>query len=294
MKTEQEIGLGQSQLQLVWHTLQQHPLGMVGFIGMMLIILLVLLAPWIAPYDPIESNYGVLLQPPSSKHWFGTDNLGRDLFSRILWGGRDSLLVGFIGMAIALTGGIIVGLVAGYYGALVDAIIMRFVDIWMAFPTLLLLLSIIAILGPGLTTLTIALGFASIPVYARVVRGSVLAVKNEQYVTAARVIGASDGQIMLWHIFPNIMGFLIIYATLELSVFILTAAGLSFLGLGAQPPSPEWGRMLNDGIAFIRQAWWMSAFPGLAIFLTSLFINMLGDGLRDALEPRLQSKKPTQ
>jgi peptide/nickel transport system permease protein len=233
-------------------------------------------------------DFQSIKQPPGRDHPFGTDDLGRDVLSRVMWGGRESVRVGFIAISLAMAGGVVVGTISGYYGGLLDSAIQRIVEVLMAFPTILLLLSIVAVLGPGLTTVLIAIGISLIPAYSRVVRGSVLAAKNYEYVTAARLIGATHGRIMTRHILPNILSLVIIYGTLGLGSSILLTAGLSYIGLGAQPPSPEWGSMLLYGRGLIRTAWWMSVFPGLAIFVVVLCINLLGDGLRDALDPKLR------
>jgi peptide/nickel transport system permease protein len=273
---------------LAWHSLGRNPTAVFGLIGLSSLILAAILAPLLVPFDPTALNYETLLHPPSRTNWFGTDNLGRDILSRVMWGGRASLWVGFLGVATATTGGVVVGLVSGYYGGLVDASLMRMMDILLAVPSFLLLLGIVAILGPGLTTTIIALGIASIPGYARLIRGSVLAARSFEYVVAAQVVGVSSQRVMFRHILPNIVGILIIYSTVGLGEAILATAGLGFLGLGAQPPSPEWGAMLNAGASFLRDAWWMASFPGLAIFSAVLCINLLGDGLRDTFDPRLQ------
>lgn len=264
-----------------------NPLGMAGFIGLILIILSAVLAPWLAPYPPQEMKYDQALAAPSIEHLLGTDDLGRDILSRVLYGGQESLKVGIIGVAIALLGGIFFGVISGYYGGWIDNLIMRVVDILLAFPYILLLLSIVAALGPGLGTVMIALGFAGIPFYTRLLRGSVLSAKNQEYVVSARVIGVPAFSIMFRHILVNIIAPVIVYATLDLGGAIMATAGLSYIGLGAQPPSPEWGAMLNAGRKFIFQAWWMSVFPGMMLFLSILFVNLIGDGLRDALDPKL-------
>ena len=271
-----------------WRSLRHNPVGMVGLVGFALLILMVILAPVLAPADPTDMDFDHLLEPPGAAHLFGTDDLGRDILSRVLWGGRESLRVSLMGIVIAAVGGIVVGLVSGYYGGWVDNVIMRMVDVMLAFPTILLLLSIVAALGPSLTTVLVALGISAIPGVSRFVRGSVLAAKNFEYVTAAQVLGATKRYIMFTQILPNIMAPLIIYSTLGLGSAIMATAGLSYIGLGAQPPSPEWGAMLNYGRNYLRDAWWMSVFPGLAIFAAVLFINLLGDGLRDALDPKLR------
>lgn len=271
-----------------WRTLRRNPIAVAALAGFVLLVMAVLLAPVITPLAPNAHDYDHLLEPPSRAHPFGTDDLGRDILSRVLWGGRESLRVAVLAVAVAMSGGIVVGMVSGYFGGWVDTIIMRIVDVLLAFPSILLLLSIVAALGPNLGTVLIALGLSAIPSFSRLVRGSVLAAKNYEYVTAARVLGASDVYIMFSQILPNILAPLIIYATVGLGGAILTTAGLSYLGLGAQPPSPEWGAMLNAGRTHLRDAWWMSVFPGLAIFVAVLCVNLLSDGLRDALDPRLR------
>jgi peptide/nickel transport system permease protein len=261
---------------------------MFGLIGLSLLLLLVVIGPLIAPYSPTQMDTKHTFSPPNAVHMFGTDDLGRDILSRVLYGGQQSLWVAFLIIAIAMSGGVMVGLVTGYYGGMFDLLFMRLIDILLAFPTILLLLAIVAALGPSLTTVMVAIAFSSIPGYSRLVRGSVLSAKNNDYVTAARVIGATSWRIMIRHISPNIIPPVIVYATLGLGGAIMLTAGLSYLGLGAQPPSPEWGAMLNAGRSYLREAWWMSVFPGLAIFWAVLCINLLGDGLRDALDPRLK------
>jgi peptide/nickel transport system permease protein len=268
--------------------LRRNPVAMAGLVGLVLLSLSAILAPWLAPYEPTRLDYDHPLTPPSREHWLGTDDLGRDTFSQVLWGGRESLRVGFVGVLIALVGGLSLGLPSGYFGGLVDALLQRLNDILLAFPTILLMLSIVAALGPGLTTIMIALGVALIPNYARLVRASVLSAKHFEYVTAARATGATAVHIMVRHILPNVVGPLIVYTTIALGTAILVTAALSYLGLGAQPPSPEWGAMLNYGRQFIYTAWWMSVFPGLAIAAAVLSVNLLGDGLRDALDPKLR------
>jgi peptide/nickel transport system permease protein len=271
-----------------WRTLRHHPAGMFGLVGFAMLGLLIVLAPVLAPVEPTAMDFAHLLEPPSRQHPFGTDDLGRDILSRVLWGGRESLRVALLATLVAGAGGVVVGLASGYYGGWLDGITMRVVDVLLAFPSILLVLSIVAALGPSLGTVLIALGFSSIPGVARFVRGTVLAAKNYDYVMAARVLGGSDAYIMFTQILPNVLAPLIIYATLGMGGAIMATAGLSYIGLGAQPPSPEWGAMLNYGRTFLRQAWWMSVFPGAAIFWAVLCINLLGDGLRDALDPKLK------
>jgi peptide/nickel transport system permease protein len=285
--TEKEPG-GESLWRSAWRSLRQNAVGMFGLIGFLLILLTVILAPVLAPSDPTAMDFDHILEPPSSAHLLGTDDLGRDILSRVIWGGRESLRVALLAVLVAGLGGIVLGVVSGYYGGRVDATMMRIVDVLLAFPSILLVLSIVAALGPNLGTVLIALGIASIPGVTRFVRGTVLAAKNSEYVLAARVLGATDRFIMSTQILPNIMAPLIIYSTLGLGGAILTTAGLSYIGLGAQPPSPEWGAMLNYGRDYLQDAWWMSVFPGAAVFLVVLCVNLLGDGLRDALDPKLR------
>lgn len=278
----------ESQWRIAWRMLRRDFVAMCGLIGILLTILLTILAPVLAPYDPEQMDFQSLLQPPSAEHPFGTDDLGRDVLSRVLWGGRESLRVGITGVALALAGGVVIGLISGYYGGFVDSLIQRLIEIMLAFPSILLVLSIVAVLGPNLITVLIALGISAIPRYSRLVRGSVLSAKNCEYVTAAHVVGAPGGTIMRRHILPNVLAPIIIYSTLGLGSAIMTTAGLSYIGLGAQPPSPEWGAMLNYGRSYLRDGWWMSVFPGLGIFVAVLCVNILGDGLRDALDPKLR------
>ncbi len=275
----------------VWRTLgrlRRHRGAVVGS-GMVLIVgLAAILAPAIAPYDPADMGVGPSLAPPSLAHLFGTDTFGRDIFSRVLHGAHLSLMVGLVAVAIEASVGVIVGLVAGYYGGWIDAVLMRCVDVLLAFPGILLALAIVSILGISLTNLMIAVGIGGIPSFARLIRGSTLSVKENLYVTVARSIGAVDNTIIFRHILPNIVSPVIVYATLRIAFAIIATSSLSFLGLGAKSPSPEWGVMLSDGREFMRVAPWVTTFPGLAIMLSVLGINLLGDGLRDVLDPRLR------
>lgn len=260
-------------------------------IGMCLISLAVagaILAPLVAPYDPYDQRLLERLKPPSKEHFFGTDAHGRDLLSRILYGGRISLLVGFISIGIGLGIGVPLGLAAGYGGRLWDDIIMRLMDIMMAFPGVLLALVVVAILGPGLFNVMVAVGIWSVPMFARMVRASVLSLREEEFVEAARAIGCSGLRVALRHLLPNCIAPILVLASLRMATAILSAAALSFLGLGAQPPTPDWGAMLSEGRKYLRTAWWFATFPGLAIMFTVLGFNLLGDGLRDALDPRLR------
>jgi peptide/nickel transport system permease protein len=244
-------------------------------------------APLITAHDPVALAPRLRLQPPSVAHPFGTDNFGRDVFTRVLYGGRVSLQVGFIAVVISLLLGVMLGLLAGYLGGTVDAVVMRGVDVLMAFPGLLLALAVVAVLGPNLVNAMIAVGFSAAPTYARVTRGAVLQAKELAFVEAARQSGARDWRIVLLHVFPNVMGPIVVLATLGVANAIISGAALSFLGLGAAPPTPEWGLMLSGGRNFLRHAWWITTFPGLAIMVTVLAINLIGDGLRDALDPRM-------
>lgn len=261
---------------------------MVGGVIILIFIFSAIFAPFIAQYDPLESNLDEALQSNSSKHWLGTDEQGRDILSRIIYGGRMSLAIGVIAVAIANVLGVILGLLSGFMGGKVDNIIMRLMDILMAFPGMLLALSIVSALGPGIFNLMIAIGVYSVPIFARVVRGSVLAVKEIEYVEAARAIGQSNFLIIFSHILPNCVGPVLVLSTLRIATAILTGAGLSFLGLGPQPPTPEWGAMLSSGRTYLRIAPWVATYPGLAIMFVVLGFNIFGDGLRDALDPRLK------
>lgn len=269
-------------------TIGQNKAAMVGGIIIFLYISLTFLAPILAPYDPYEINLQDKLQSPSMSHWMGTDDKGRDILSRILYGSRLSLGVGFSSVFFGAFFGIILGLIAGYYGKWLDTIISRCLDVMLAFPGILLALAIISALGPSLINVTIAVGVFSIPLFARIVRGSTMEVKKLEYIDAIRTLGANDLIIIFRHILPNILSPIIVQGSLRLATAILSAAGLSFLGLGAQPPSPEWGAMLSSGRDFIFSAPYMAIFPGLMISVLVLGFNLFGDGLRDALDPRMK------
>lgn len=258
-----------------------------GFIVFFYIIV-ALLAPWIAPYDPYNIHLPDKLQLPSWEHWMGTDDKGRDLLSRIIYGTRLSLLIGIAAVTIGAVFGILFGLIAGYYGGWLDAIIMRIMDILLAFPGILLALAIVSALGASLINVMIAVGVFSIPMFARIVRGSTLTVRKLEYIDSIRTLGGSDLRIILVHILPNIMSPIIVQVTLRLATAILSAAGLSFLGLGAQPPSAEWGALLSSGRDYMFSAPYLALFPGLAISTLVIGFNLFGDGLRDALDPKLK------
>lgn len=278
----------QSQWRIVWRQLRRNKAAMIGALLIAFEIFLALAAPLIAPYDPYKQNPRAPLQAPSREHWMGTDDSGRDLLSRVIYGTRISLRVGLISVGIGGGIGITLGIIAGFRGGFVDNLIMRMVDLLLAFPGILLALAIIAILGPSLFNVMIAVGISSVPSYTRVARASTLALKDREFVVSARAIGARDTRITLLYILPNVLPPLIVLATLGIAGAILTAAGLSFIGLGAVPPTPEWGAILTLGRKYINQAWWYTTFPGVAIMITVLGINMLGDALRDALDPKLR------
>ena len=271
-------------------SLAGHRLAQIGFVGFMFMTLITIFASNIAPYDPLKMDFKSIMSSPTQEHIFGTDDLGRDVFSRVLYGGRESMKAGYFAILIGLSGGVVIGLFTGYFGGWIDDLTQRIIEVFWAFPTILLLLSIIAAFGPDLTTVIIAIGFASIPGYTRLLRGSVIQAKNYEYVTSAKLVGVRSGRIMFHHILPNIISPILIYGTLDLAGAIMMTAGLSYLGLGAQPPSPEWGAMLNYGREYLRIAPWMSIFPGVAIFLTMLFVNLIGNGMRDALDPKTRQE----
>jgi peptide/nickel transport system permease protein len=270
-----------------WRRLLSNPSALFGATLVVLVLALGALAPLIAPYDPLNITPDALA-PPSPGHWFGTDDLGRDILSRLLFGARISPIVGLVATAISVVVGVLMGLISGYAGGASDNLIMRVVDVLLAFPGIVLAIGIVAILGPGLNNAMLAVGVAGIPTFARVVRGSVLVEKEKEYIEAARLIGIPVYRILVIHLLPNILAPVIVLSTLSVAFAILAAAALSFVGLGAQLPTPEWGAMLSQGRDYLAIQWWVAAFPGLAIAITVLGINLLGDGLRDVLDPRLQ------
>jgi glutathione transport system permease protein len=271
-----------------WRRFRRKRIPTAAGVVILLIVLASVLAPWIAPYLPAEPDYNNILAGPSWGHPFGTDAYGRDILSRVIWGGRISLTVGFVSVALGGTAGVLLGLVSGYAGGLTDAALMRFCDVLLAFPGILLAIGIVAVLGPGVTNVIYAVAVFSVPVFARLVRGSTLGLKQAVYVQAARSIGVRRIPLVLRHILPGTLPGVIVYASLRVGSAILVAAALSFIGLGAQPPSPEWGAMLAEGRNYLGVADQMTLFPGLAIFVTVLAFNLLGDGLRDALDQRLR------
>src|SRR5205823_6846300 len=267
-----------------------NPLNLLALALIAVFALCALLAPVIAPYDPLAQELGSRLQPPSPQHWLGTDSLGRDIASRILFGARISLIIGVVVVATAGVVGTAIGLVAGYAGGLVDESLMRLTDVFFAFPALILAMAIAGALGPSLTNAIIAIAVVSWPVYARLVRAQVLTLREREYVEAARSLGASTPRIIWQHILPNTLAPLLVQASFDMGGAILAAAGLSFIGFGTQPPTPEWGVMISDGRSYISTQPWLSLFPGLAILFTVAAFNLIGDGLRDAFDPRLHGR----
>jgi ABC-type dipeptide/oligopeptide/nickel transport system permease subunit len=264
-----------------------HPGALLGGLLLAVIGLLVVLAPWATRYDPQAMEPGNQLAAPSSAHWLGTDPFGRDVWSRVLFGGRRTLLVAGAALAITVGGGLVLGLLTGYYGGLLDELVMRVVDVMLSFPGILLILVFVAMLGAGSRTLAVAVGVAGVPVFSRVVRSAVLVVRSEPYIEAAQSLGASHTRIMLRHILPNALGAIIAFSSVQFGWAILNASAMSFLGLGESPSIPEWGAMLNLGRGYLRDAPWASAAPGLAITLTVLAINVLGDALQKVFDPAL-------
>ncbi len=261
-----------------------------GLVILGIVVLCAIFAPVISPYDPLKQDYLAIAQAPSSAHWLGTDDLGRDVLSRIIYGSRVSLQVGAISVAIAVVFGAVLGLLSGYVGGVVDEVIMRFVDSVQAFPGLILALGLTAALGPSIRNVMIAIGFISSPTIARLARAQTLSIRESEYVSAARVSGASDSRIIARHIWPNATSPIIVQATLLVATAIVTEASLSFLGVGVQPPTPSWGAMLRTGSQYLEVAPWLAFAPGVAIFLTVLSFNFIGDGLRQVLDPRFNAR----
>ncbi|MEU1762312.1 ABC transporter permease [Micromonospora sp. NPDC005257] len=270
----------------VLDALRRDPLAVGGTIVLVLLVVVGVAGPWLAPAGVNDVDVDQMLRPPSGAHLFGTDELGRDVLSRVLVAARVSLQVGAVSVGISLVAGVTLGLFAGYYRGWLDSLLMRCMDVLFAFPVLLLAVAIVAVLGPGLLTAMVAIGVVYTPIFARITRAGVLSVREQVFVRAAVSIGASDLRIMRRHVLPNIAAPLIVQTSLSLAFAILSEAALSFLGLGIQPPAPAWGRMLFDGRGFVTDAWWLGVFPGAAIFLTVLAFNLVGDALRDVLDPR--------
>ncbi len=282
-------GAPRSRLRATLETVARNRLAVAGAVIIALLAVVALFAPLIAPFGINEIDVANRLQPPSFDHFFGTDELGRDVFSRVVVASRVSLQVGFVSVGIAVAVGVPIGLLAGYYGGTVDAGLMRAMDILFSFPAILLAIAILAVLGPGITSAMIAIGIVYTPIFARITRGSVLGVKQQVFIRAARSLGAKDSRILRTHVLPNVIAPITVQTSLSLAFAILSEAALSFLGLGVQPPDPAWGRMLAEGRGFFADAPWMAIFPGLAILLTVLAFNFVGDGLRDALDPQQRS-----
>ncbi|HTT12672.1 MAG TPA: ABC transporter permease [Burkholderiaceae bacterium] len=257
-----------------------------GLAVVLAMVALAVLAPWISPFDPLATSFAMVRRAPSGAHWFGTDEVGRDLLSRVVWGGRASLAAGAISVSIALGLGLPLGMLAGYAGGALDAVVSRLTDAMLAIPFLILAIALAAFLGPSLGNAMIAIGVTATPIFVRLARGQVMSVRAEEYVEAARAVGNPPARILLRHVLPNILPPMIVQSTLAIAAAIIAEASLSFLGLGQQPPAPSWGSMLNTAQRFLNQAPWMAVFPGIAIFLTVLALNLVGDGLRDALDPK--------
>ena len=271
-----------------WKRFFKNKMALAGSMVVVLLFIVSILAPWVAPYDPNQMNLQKVLMPPSGAHLFGTDQLGRDVLSRMIWGARISLKVGFVATGIAILIGIILGAVSGYYGRWIDAVIMRFVDIMLCFPAFFLILAVIALLEPSIWNIMMIIGLTGWMGITRLVRADFTSLKERDFVLAARAIGASDLRIIFIHILPNAMASVLVAATLGVAGAILTESALSFLGIGVQPPTPSWGNILTAGKDNIDIAWWLSLYPGMAILVTVLGYNLLGEGIRDSLDPRLK------
>lgn len=289
-RAKEEQVRGKSLAQDAFVRFFRNPTGILGLGIVAFFVITSLLAPVVSPYDATrDRNLRERLNPPSAEHWFGTDELGRDLFTRVWHGGRISLRVGLVAVSIAVVIGTLLGLIAGYFGGWIDTVAVWLVDILLAFPGILLAIAIVATLGPSLTNALIAISITQIPIYIRITRAVVLGLRDSEYVQAARALGSKPFRIMFSHVFPNSLSPIIVQLTLSIGVAILDVAALGFLGLGAQPPNPEWGIMIRDGYRQFLRAPWMSIFPGLAIFLSVVGFNLLGDAIRDALDPRLKN-----
>lgn len=290
MSNTNTLNKKRSQWVEVWRRLKRNKMAVLGLIILIILVLLAVFADVIANYDNvvIKQNLAHRLQGPSAAHWLGTDEFGRDIFARLVHGTRVSLQVGIVAVGISIVIGGILGAVAGYYGGKLDNTIMRIMDIFLAVPSILLAIAIVSALGPSIINLMLAISISSVPSYARIVRASVLSIRDQEFIEAAKAIGASNTRIIFRHIIPNSLAPVIVQATLGVASAILSTAGLSFIGLGIQPPAPEWGSMLSGGRQYLRYAWWVTTFPGVAIMITILSLNLLGDGLRDALDPRLK------
>ena len=266
--------------------LRRRPAALFGLAVVVFFVLLALLAPWVSPHDPLATSWSAIRKPPSAAHWFGTDEIGRDVLARVVWGTRASLAAGVVSVSISLAIGVPIGLAAGFIGGLTDGLISRITDAFLACPFLILAIALAAFLGPSLTNAMIAIGVSATPIFVRLTRAQVINIKVEDYVEAARALGNPPWRIAIRHILPNVIPPLIVQTSLAIAAAIIAEASLSFLGLGQQPPAPSWGSMLNTAKNYMDQAPWMAIWPGLAIFVLVLSFNLLGDGLRDALDPR--------
>jgi peptide/nickel transport system permease protein len=285
------VARGESQTRIALRRLVRQPAPMIGLAILLVFALAAIFAPVLTSYDPAQLSPREARLPPSGEHLLGTDHFGRDVLTRIMYGGRLSLRIGLIAVAIGASIGVTLGAIAGYAGAWVDEAISRFIDVMLAFPGILLAIAVVAVLGPDLTNLMIAVGIGTVPGFARLVRGQVLAAREFDYVIAARSLGCTHAKTIVRHILPNVMAPVLVLATLSIAGAILAGASLNYLGLGAKPPTPEWGLMLAESRDQIRRAWWLPTFPGLAIMITVIAINALGDGLRDAFDPRLGERQ---
>jgi len=279
------------QIKNFWRYFKKNRLGVGGLVIIVIVFLIAILAPFLSPYDPGKTDVSLKLKPPSFQHYLGTDQLGRDVFSRMLYGSQISLKVGFVAVGISILIGILVGAMAGYKGGWVDSLLMRFVDIMLSFPSFFLILTVVAILRPNIYNVMIVIGITSWEGTARFVRAEFLSLRERDYVQAARALGVKDRRIIFRHILPNALAPVFVTASLGVASAILIEAGLSFLGFGVQPPAPSWGNILTEGRTYIFDAWWLTVFPGLAILITVLSFNLFGEGLRDALDPRLRGRR---
>jgi peptide/nickel transport system permease protein len=277
-----------TQREILIKTFKSNKTSVVGLFMAFGVVMIALVAPWISPYDPIAQDMNIQHAPPSWGHPFGADSYGRDQFSRILWGSRVSLVVGILSVLFAMAAGIPLGMVGGYKGGRIDNLVLRFIDIFMSFPIVILGLLVLAIMGPGLIKIVIAIGVALTPRIARLARGSTLSIKGKEYIEAARAVGQNDGKIMFVHVLPNIFGEILVMGTLWVATAIIVEASLSFIGLGVRPPTPSWGAMIRDGLDQLTNAPWLSLFPGLAIFTSVFSFNLIADGLRDISDPKLR------
>ena len=277
-----------SQREILIRTFKSNKTSVVGLLMAFCVVMIALISPWISPYDPIAQDMDVQHNPPSRAHPFGADSYGRDQLSRVLWGSRVSLVVGILSVLFAMAAGIPLGMIGGYKGGKIDNLVLRFIDIFMSFPIVILGLLVLAIMGPGLIKIVIAIGVALTPRIARLARGSSLSIKGKEYIEAARAVGQKDGKIMMIHILPNIFGDILVMGTLWVATAIIVEASLSFIGLGVRPPTPSWGAMIRDGLDQLTNAPWLSIFPGLAIFVSVFSFNLIADGLRDISDPKLR------